>query len=95
MDHIVRVLCNFTKENESEREKTDGDLVPDCMGTAPTRRGIMQPAPVGHLWEQHTRRSPFDLVGWGENIRTGRRHHPAGAGVEVGGPGPCAIGHPA
>ncbi|KAJ5880281.1 uncharacterized protein N7473_011334 [Penicillium subrubescens] len=67
----LSVCCAALTVRARAREK-DGDPVPDCMGTAPTRRGIMQPAPVGHLWEQDTRRSPFDLVGWGErNNRPG------------------------
>lgn len=57
--------------------------------------GVMRTVPVGHLWEQDTRRSPFDLVGRGGNNRPGCRHYPSGAGVDLGGPGTCAIGHSA
>lgn len=40
------------QQQKREREG-EGDLVPDCMGTAPTRRG-MRAAQFGHVWDQDT-----------------------------------------
>lgn len=98
MDHIVCVFCSFDSENKTGREKRTEILSPTVWGAHRLGGGLCS---LHRLGTSGSRILGNPLSIWSgegrENNRSGSgcRHYPAGAGVEVGGPGPCAIGHPA